>query len=87
MDITNTIKSANFKKGTMFIVKDMEHKQVTYGIVLNNDCMEGVLDLFCFNQKLKDMSGPNEFAWYPTLTYKDMDRYLSGDSFKAKISL
>lgn len=87
MDITNTIKSANFKKGTMFIVKDMEDKQVTYGIVLNNDCVEGILDLFCFNRKIKNMSGPDEFVWNPTLTYKDMDRYLSSSAFQVKINL
>ena len=87
METSPTICSADFKKGTMIIVKDEKGEQVTFGIVLNNDQEEGILNMFCYNRKIKQVGTPDEVGWNPILTHKQMDQYLSNDLFETKVYL
>ena len=86
MEIPTTICSTNLKKGSLVII-NMNGKQITYAIVLNNNKSKKILSIFCYNRKLKDINGPEEIEWQTIITYQQLDKYLGDNAYDPKVIL
>ena len=87
MEIPTTICTAsNLKKGSLIIL-NMNGKQITYAIVLNNNKSKKILSIFCYNRKLKDVNGPDEIEWQTIITYQQLDKYLGDNAYDPKVIL